>query len=361
MAKDYYEILGVGEDASQSDIKKAYRKKAIKYHPDKNPGDKNAEEMFKKAAEAHDVLSDPEKRARYDKYGDGNFSGEYNVNMDDIFSHFGDVFGEGFGFENFFGGRNSRRGSRNPIRRPGSDIKVTLSLTLDEVESGTKKTIKYKRKEVCKSCNGVGGNGERTCMQCNGTGSKTTQQRTPVGIIRQTTTCNNCGGTGKIVIKQCDVCNGSKFKEVEETVDINIPAGVTDDMIYKYNGKGNSNRYGSGNLLVHFNIKPHRYFKRQGIDLIYDIELPFNTLIQGDDIKVKGLNGKVYGATIPSMSKPGYIIKIKDAGLPRSENSAIRGSIILKLDIDFPNEVTDEELDIISNLNNKPNFIYKQK
>ena len=361
MDKDYYKILGVDKKASSDEIKKAYRKLAKQHHPDKSGGDVNDDAVFKDVSEAYSVLSDESKKAKYDRGGSYNpFNTGQQRSRTGGFG-FEDLFGGmgGFNFDDIFGRTAGGPGNRNS-HRPGSDIKATIDLSLDEVEVGSSRKIKYKRKENCAGCNGKGGKDEKPCMSCNGTGSILNTTRTPMGIVRQQTICDNCSGSGKIIINKCNVCHGSKHKEVTEELSIDIPIGASEEVLYKYTGKGHSNQYGVGDLLVHFRVKPHRYFKRQGRNLIYSIELPFSILVAGSTIKIKGLNNVIHDVEIPPMTKPGFMLRLKGKGLPNTENMIDRGDIILSIGVEFPSEVNEEELELISKLNNKPNFIYKQ-
>lgn len=354
MKKDYYKILGVDKESTPHEIKNAYRKLSKKHHPDVS-GD--GDDMFKDISEAYSVLSDKDKKSKYDNQGSfnpfGSGEGSAGFGFEDLFGGMG-----GFNFDDLFG-RSSQ--SNSNINRPGSDIKITIDLTLDELETGSSRKIKYKRKENCSGCNGIGGDDEKTCMSCNGAGRTVHTSRTPMGIMQQQIICNNCGGTGKIIINKCKKCDGVKYEEVTEELDIDIPIGVSDTVLYKYTNKGHSNRYGSGNLLVHFDIKQHRYFIKQGKDLIFNIKIPFNTLISGGVVSIKGLNDKSIKVNIPYMTKPGNILRIKGKGLSNPDNILDKGDIILKIDVEFPNEVNEEELEIVSKLSNKPNFIYNQK
>jgi molecular chaperone DnaJ len=346
MEKDYYKILGVDKESSADEIKKAYRKLSKEHHPDVTGRD---DSKFKDISEAYSILSDKIKKSQYDHKGSGSFE------FEDLFGGMG-----GFNFDDIFG-RSGNHGRRTNVNRVGSDIKATIDLTLDEVEKGSSRKIKYTRKENCTGCDGVGGVDVRPCVGCNGRGSVTNTMRTPMGIVQQQTMCSDCAGDGKIIHNKCKICNGSKYKEVSEELTIDIPIGVSDDVLYKYSGKGHSNEFGTGDLLVHFNIKPHRYFGRQGTNLLYNIQLPYNILITGGLVEIKGLNNKILEIDIPKMTKPGYMLKIMGEGLPSIDNMNDKGDIIFNVTIEFPSDINEEELEIISKLTNKPNFIYKQK
>lgn len=344
MSKDYYSILGVDKNSSEADIKKAYRRLSKKYHPDTGSGD---EEKFKEISEAYSVLSDPQKKYRYDRGDNGGFD-----------FGFGDIFGGGFGFDfsDIFGRNNNRSNQMG-----GSDIRIKVELTLDEIEIGVTKNIKYNRKTSCDKCNGEGGTGKSTCGVCHGKGRIVSTVRTPIGIMHQETMCNHCGGSGHIVKNICNTCNGEGYKNISENLTIETPIGAMDSVMYKYIGKGNGNKNGAGDLLVQFSVKPHKYFKRQENDLIYNISVPFNILITGGNIEFEGLNKKKIKVDIPPMSKPGYVIHLKRHGLPYMDNNNMIGNMLLNLMVDFPDSLTEEELKIINSLNYKDNFIYKQK
>tara|TARA_R110000772_G_scaffold2410_4_gene8574 strand:+ start:50398 stop:51444 length:1047 start_codon:yes stop_codon:yes gene_type:complete len=348
MGKDYYSILGVDKNATSDEIKKAYRKLSKQHHPDVADNKDSDDVVFKDISEAYSILSNKDKKNSYDNKGK-------DFGFDDLFGGRGG-FG-GFDFGDIFGGRRSTQRQH----RPGSDIKISVGLSLDEVETGTTKTIKYKRKESCGGCNGKGGSDEKNCMPCDGKGVRISVTRTPMGTIQQQVICTNCAGTGKIILNKCGTCNGSGDKEITEELTFDSPVGASDSVLYKYTGKGNSNKHGTGDLLVNFNITPHRYFIRQGKNLIYNIKLPFSILVSGGQINIKGLNGKVFDLTIPKMTKPGQILRIPRKGLSNIDNILDRGDIILNVDVEFPTEINDIELELISQLNNKPNFIYKQK
>jgi molecular chaperone DnaJ len=350
LSKDYYSILGVDRNSSQEEIKKAYRKLSKKYHPDISK-EEGTEEKFKEISEAYNVLSDDQKKSNYDRFGsvDGNpfgFGG-------DPFG-FGDAFGGDSFFDAFFGG--GRRG--NKTQRTGSDIKITLSVTLDEIETGGQKTIKYKRKVSCKSCDGVGGKDTRNCISCNGTGRKVVTQRTPIGIIRNETICDNCGGSGKIIIDQCNTCHGQGVEEKTETLTFDIPVGVDHGTSYRYNGKGNENKHGAGNLIIQFMNSPHSRFTRIEYNLIMDLNLPFNLLVTGGKVHIYGLNNKKLEVSVPPKTIPGYKLRLKGQGLPYMSG---KGDMIINIGLDFPNDINDKEMEIISQLNNSDNFIYKPK
>ena len=271
--RDYYEVLGVSKTANADELKKAYRKLALQYHPDRNPDNKQAEEKFKEAAEAYEILSDPNKRARYDKFGHAGMSGAAGggfqgfSNYEDIMSHFGDLFTE-FGFGNFTSGFRSRSGgARRKIIQRGTDLRINLQLTLEDIAKGVEKKIKIKKQVPCKSCYGTGehnGNAHKECPVCHGQGQVVQTMQSMFGVVQQTAICSNCGGSGEIITDKCKECNGNGTVTGEETVSIRIPAGVADSMELSLQGKGNAARRGgiSGDLIVRISEIPHALFKR---------------------------------------------------------------------------------------------------
>ncbi|MCL4638038.1 MAG: DnaJ domain-containing protein, partial [Olivibacter sp.] len=278
MAKrDYYDVLGVSKNAEQAEIKSAYRKLAIKYHPDKNPNNKEAEEKFKEAAEAYEVLSNPEKRQRYDRFGHaGNSaSGGYGggMNMEDIFSNFGDIFGGGNPFESFFGGGQSR-GGRRAVK--GTNLRIKVKLTLEEIAKGVEKKIKVNKQVVCKTCDGSGAkdrSSTSTCRTCGGTGSVRRVTNTILGQMQTTSTCPTCNGEGVEITAKCTTCHGEGLVRGEETISINIPAGVSEGMQLSMSGKGNAAPRGGvpGDLIILIEEIPHEILKRDGNNVIYDL------------------------------------------------------------------------------------------
>ncbi|MGL4327703.1 MAG: molecular chaperone DnaJ, partial [Tannerellaceae bacterium] len=305
--RDYYEVLGVSKDASADEIKKAYRKKAIQFHPDRNPDDKEAEENFKEAAEAYDVLSDQNKRARYDQFGHagmggaasgggpGGFGGAGGFSMDDIFSQFGDIFGGHFGGFGGFGGGQRGGGGRRVNR--GSDLRVKVKLTLKEIATGVEKKIKVKKYIACTSCNGTGADGGtayESCTTCHGTGSVTKIANTILGQMQTSAPCPTCHGEGKIITKKCSHCNGEGIVRDEEVITINIPAGVAEGMQLSMSGKGNAARHGgvNGDLLILIEEEPHPELIRDENDLIYNLLLSFPTAAMGGTVEVTTIDGR---------------------------------------------------------------------
>ena len=318
--RDYYEILEVTKTATVEEIKKAYRKKAIQYHPDKNPGDKEAEEKFKEAAEAYDVLSNPEKRSRYDQFGHagvsgaagnggpfGGFGGE-GMSMDDIFSMFGDIFGGrgggfGGGFSGFGGGGSQQR------RYRGSDLRVKVKLTLKEISTGVEKKFKLKKYVPCDQCHGTGAEGDggsETCPTCKGSGSVIRNQQTILGTMQTRVTCSTCGGEGKIIKNKCKKCGGDGIIYGEEVVSVKIPAGVAEGMQLSMGGKGNAGKHNgvAGDLLILVEEEPHQDLIRDENDLIYNLLLSFPTAALGGAVEIPTIDGKVK-VKIDSGTQPG--------------------------------------------------------
>ena len=365
--RDYYEILGVSKSASADEIKKAYRKKAIQYHPDKNPGDKQSEENFKEAAEAYEVLSDDQKRQRYDQYGHagvggaagGGFGGG-SMNMDDIFSHFGDIFGGHFGGFGGFGG--SQRGGGGQRVRKGSDLRVKVKLTLAEIATGVEKKIKVKKQVACSHCNGTGGaNGSSTttCTTCNGQGRVMRVQNTILGQMQTAAECPTCGGDGKIIKDKCTHCNGEGVVREDEVITINIPAGVMEGMQLSVSGKGNAARRGgvNGDLLVLVEEEPHPELIRDENDLIYNLLLTVPMATLGGSMEVPTVEGKVK-VTISPGTQPGKVLRLRGKGLP-NVNRYGTGDLLVNIGVYIPENLNKEEKTAMEKLgksdNVKPN------
>ena len=366
--RDYYEVLEVPKTATAEEIKKAYRKKAIQYHPDKNPGDKEAEEKFKEAAEAYEVLSDPQKRQRYDQYGfagmggAGGFSGG-GMSMEDIFSHFGDIF-EGAGFDlgdlgNMFMGGSRSRGPR--VRR-GSDMRVKVHLTLEEIATGCEKKIKVRKLVQCKDCNGSGskdGNTE-TCPTCKGSGRVIRQQRGIFGMMQVQSECDTCGGEGRIIKNKCPKCGGEGVVRDEEIITITIPAGVAQGMQLTVPGKGNAAPRGGvpGDLLVLIEEDEHKDFIRQDSDLIYNLLLDMPTAVLGGQVQIPTLTGDVK-ITITPGTQPGKVLRMRGKGLPRIDQygrSYGTGDLLINVGVYIPEKLDKEERKLIEKLQDSPNI-----
>lgn len=361
--RDFYEILGVSKSASESEIKKAYRQMALKYHPDKNQGDKAAEEKFKEAAEAYEVLSNAEKRQRYDQFGHDGVRGAaangHHMSMDDIFSQFGDIFGGGFGggfsgFGGFGGGRQRRRVNR------GSNLRVKVKLTLQEIAHGTEKKIKVNKYINCSSCQGTGskeGSSYSTCHTCNGTGQVTRVTNTFLGQMQTASTCPACGGEGQTIINKCTACAGNGIVKGEEVVSINIPAGVEDGMQLSMSGKGNAGARDGvpGDLIILIEEQENDYFERDGINVLYDAYISITDAALGATVEVPTIDGKARIKIVPG-TQAGKVLRLKGKGLP-SINSYGSGDLLININVWTPKNLSREERNILEKLGKSPNFI----
>ncbi len=358
--RDYYEVLGVSKDASQDELKKAYRKLALQYHPDRNPNDKDAEEKFKEAAEAYEVLSNPEKRARYDRMGfaglNGNgFSGN-GMSMDDIFSQFGDIFSD-LGFGGFgFGGFGGRSGGG--AKQRGSNIRVKVKLTLEEIEKGVKKKIKVNKYIPCEHCHGSGAeNGEtEVCPTCKGRGQVIRTVNSFFGQMQTSTVCPTCSGEGHIIKNKCTSCQGNGIVKGEEVIDIEIPAGVGEGMQLSVRGKGNAGpRNGiNGDLIVVIEEEAHPDLERNGSDLIYNLFITVPEAILGTQAEVPIINGKVR-VKIAAGTQSGKVLRLKGKGLPNL-NSFGSGDLLVNVNVWIPQKVSKEEEAILNQLSQSDNF-----
>lgn len=357
MAKrDYYEILEISKGASKEEIKKAYRKQAIAHHPDKNPGDKQAEERFKEAAEAYEVLSDDQKRARYDQYGHagmGGNAGGYHSNMEDIFSHFGDIFGGHFNF----GGGGGRQGGRNVAR--GANIRIRVKLSLEDIVKGSDKKIKVKKKVSCDKCNGTGAEDSHstaTCHTCKGTGQVTRVANTFFGQMQTASTCPTCGGEGKTITKKCTACYGEGIVDGEEVVEIKIPAGVAEGMQLSVSGKGSAARRGgvNGDLLLIIEEEAHEDLERDGTDLIYHLHISIPDAILGNTVEIPTIDGRVKIKIDPG-TEAGKILRLRGKGIP-DINGGGSGDLLVQVNIWTPKTVSKEEEKILEKLRSSPNF-----
>jgi len=367
MAKrDYYEVLGVGKSADAKEVKKAYRKMAVKYHPDKNPGDKVAEEKFKEAAEAYEVLSDPNKKARYDRFGhagmeQGGFGGggRGGMSMDDIFSQFGDIFNDS-PFESFFGGRGGRGGGGGrPKGQKGTNLRIKVALTLEEIANGVTKKIKVKKQTTCTTCSGSGAKDSssvRTCGTCKGSGYVRQVRSTFLGQMQTTTTCPTCSGSGQEVTAKCGKCQGDGRVYGEELIEIEIPAGVEEGMQLSMRGKGNKGLKGGppGDLLINIEEKSHDYLAREGMNVIYELYLNFADAALGTSVEVPTLTGKVK-IKIPSGTQAGKMFRLKGKGLP-SVQSYGTGDQLIHVNIWTPKKLTSEERSLLEKMKGMSNF-----
>jgi len=383
MAKrDYYEVLGVEKSATADQIKKAYRKKAIQFHPDKNPGNKEAEEHFKEAAEAYDVLSNDDKRARYDQFGHagmsgaagnggpfgGGFGGGAGMSMDDIFSMFGDIFGGhgggGFGGFGGFGGG----GGQQQRRFRGSDLRVKVRLNLKEISTGVEKKFKLKKYVTCTHCHGSGAesnSGSETCSTCKGSGSVIRNQQTILGTMQTRVTCPTCGGEGKIIKEKCKVCSGEGIMYGEEVVTVNIPAGVAEGMQLSMGGKGNAGKHNGvpGDLLIQVEEEQHPDLVRDENDLIYNLLLSFPTAALGGAVEIPTIDSKVK-VKIEAGTQPGKVLRLRGKGLP-SVNGYGTGDLLVNVSIYVPEALSKDERSLLEKMeiseNFKPNSTVKEK
>jgi molecular chaperone DnaJ len=360
--RDYYEILGLSKGAGEEDIKKAYRKLAIKYHPDKNPDDKSAEDKFKEAAEAYEVLSNPEKRQRYDQFGHagvggaasgGGFNGG-GMNMEDIFSQFGDIFGGGGGFGGFGGGRSG--GGRRVMR--GSNLRVKVKMNLQEVAKGVEKKLKVNKFVSCHTCKGSGAKSGQleVCRLCNGSGVQVRTQQTFLGAMQTQTTCSGCNGEGKTVKDKCKTCNGDGIVREEEVISINIPAGVAEGMQLSVSGKGNAAPRGgiNGDLLVLIEEEEDMELKRDGNNLFYDSYVNFVDAALGTSIEVPLVEGKAKIKVEPG-TQSGKVLRLKGKGLP-DVNSYGTGDLLVNINVWTPQNLSPEEKKTLEGLRDSKNF-----
>lgn len=351
--RDYYEVLGLQKGASDNDIKKAFRKMAMKYHPDKNPGDKVAEEKFKEINEAYAVLSDPEKKEKYDRFGHagvdpnsgfgggaGGFGGFDG--FEDIFDMFGGAFG-GFG--------GGSRGRRNNGPRKGSDLQKAVTITFEEAAFGTKKEIRLNKYVKCKTCGGSGaapGTSKKSCPKCGGTGEIRTAQRTPLGTFQSVSPCPDCNGTGEINETPCPDCGGSGKTRDNVTISVNIPAGVDNDSVIPIKGQGEPGVNGGpdGDLYIVINVEPHKIFERRGQDLWLEIPITFDQAALGDDIIVPTLEGKV-SYKVPSGTQPDTIFRLKGKGI-KSVRGNRKGDLYVKVNLEVPTKLNSKQKKAIS-------------
>ena len=358
--RDYYEVLGVSKSATPEEIKKAYRQKAIQFHPDKNPGDKASEEKFKEAAEAYEILSNPEKKQRYDHYGhagmgnQGGFSGQH-MTMEDIFSSFGDIFGGG-GFGGFGGFGGGSRGQR--VNR-GSNLRIKVTLNLSEVANGCEKKLKVKKYVSCDNCHGSGAkgsSGHTTCSTCKGSGQVTRISNSIFGQIQQSSVCPTCNGEGKIITQKCEKCYGEGLIQGEEVVTIKIPAGVGEGMQLSVGGKGNAARRGGvpGDLLVLIAEEEHPELIRDENDLIFNLFLSFPDLALGLTAEIPTIDGKVK-VKIESGTQPEKILRLRGKGIP-DVNGYGKGDLLVKIHAWVPQKLTSEEKKQLEKLQQLPNF-----
>lgn len=338
--KDFYEVLGVDKSASEDEIKKAFKKAALKYHPDRNKGDKEAEEKFKEVNEAYQVLSDAEKRQRYDQFGTADFNGAQGFDGFDFggFGGFGDIFSDIFG-----GGFSS---SRKNAPRKGADLEYNLNLTFEEAVYGCKKEIRVTRKEKCETCSGTGakpGTSSKTCTKCHGSGRVQMQRRTPLGVMSTTTVCDACNGEGKIIEEPCTTCRGTGKERKTRTITVNVPAGVDTGNVMPFRGQGEAGENGgpAGDLYVNIRVAPHKSFKRNGYDIHMETHISFAKAAFGTDIKVPTVEGDVT-YKIPAGTQPGTVFRLKGKGVQRV-NSTIKGDHYVKVIVDVPKTLNEKQ------------------
>lgn len=367
MAKrDYYEILGVERNASKDDLKKAYRKLAMQFHPDRNPGDKESEEKFKEAAEAYEILNNDDKRAKYDRFGHegvrgSGYGSQGFSDINDIFSHFSDIFGGGGGssiFDDFFGG-GQQRGRQRGKGIPGSDLKVNLKLTLEEIAEGTSKKIKIKKQVKCDKCSSSGAEGstsKKKCPICNGTGEIRSVSRSVFGQFVNITACANCNGEGEVIDTPCKKCMGDGRITEESTVKIDVPAGVHEGSYMTMRGEGNAGKRGgqSGDLLVVFKEEEHEYFVREDDDIVYDLTITFPEAVLGTEVDVPTLAGKARLKIDPG-TPSGKLLKMRDKGIKHLNHSG-NGDQIVRIQVNIPKKLSNKEKELLKELAEQPNF-----
>ena len=367
--RDYYEVLEISKTATAEEIKKAYRKKAIQYHPDKNPGDKAAEEKFKEAAEAYEILSDAQKRQRYDQFGHagvsgaGGFSGS-GMSMDDIFEQFGDIFGGHFGsafrhFASGFADDYSRGDSQGAVAR-GSNLRVKVRVNLKEVATGVDKKIKVNKLVACTHCNGTGAKDAqsvRTCTTCKGRGIVTNTRTTILGSMQTRSYCSACNGSGKIITDKCQYCGGEGVTRAEEVIPISIPAGIEDNMQFTLRGKGNAARNGGipGDLIVLVEEEEHSEFIRDGNNLIYNLLLDLPTAVLGGTVEIPTVEGGKVKVKIDKGTQPEKLLRLRNKGLP-SLNSYNTGDLLVNIGVYIPETLSAEEKKIFENFQSSNNF-----
>lgn len=363
MAKrDYYDILGIQRNASPEEIKKAYRQMAIKHHPDKNPGDKAAEEKFKEAAEAYEVLSDATKKQRYDQFGHAGVGssaaggqGQGGFSMDDIFSQFGDIFGGAFGGGGGFGGGG--RGGRRVNR--GSNLRVKVKLTLEEISTGVEKKLKVPKYVSCNSCHGsgaAGGSSMNTCATCKGSGQVTQYMNTMLGRMQTTTACPACGGEGQTITDKCKTCHGDGVVRGEEMISVKIPAGVHEGIQLSVSGKGNAGPRGGvpGDLIVVIEEAPHEHFTRDGNNLFYEYHVSIPDAALGTSVEIPTLEGKAR-IKIDAGTQAGKVLRLKGKGLP-DINGYSRGDLLVSINVWTPTHLSSEEKKLLEKLRESQNF-----
>lgn len=365
--RDYYEVLGIDKNASEAEIKRAYKKKAIQYHPDRNPDDKDAEAKFKEAAEAYDVLRDPQKRARYDQFGHAGLEGAagfggagQGMNMDDIFSMFGDIFGGHAGFGGFGGGGRARK----PQYR-GGDLRLKVRLNYQEIATGVTKKFKVKKKVTCNHCHGSGaeGNGAtETCPTCHGSGVVTRTQQSIFGMMQTQSPCPTCGGEGTIIKNKCKECHGEGVVDGEEIIEIKIPAGVADGMIVNVPGKGHAARRAGvpGDIQVYIEEEPHKELLREDNNLIYNLLLDVPTAALGGSVEIPTIDSKVRIKIEPG-TQPGKVVRLRGKGLPAVQGYGYgTGDLIVNISVYIPETLSKDEKKALEEMQKSDNFAPNQ-
>ncbi len=361
--RDYYSVLNVDRNASKEELKKAYRKLAMMYHPDRNPDDKEAEEKFKEAAEAYDVLNNDEKRAKYDRFGhDGvrtsDFGSSGFTDVNDIFSHFSDIFGGSSIFDDIFGG-STQRGRRRGAGSPGADLRINLKLTLEEIASGITKIIRIKKQVTCNRCNGTGADKStslKTCPVCNGLGEVKSVSRSVFGQFVNITTCHNCDGEGRVIDVPCTKCMGDGRYQDEKMLDVNVPAGIHEGSYMTLRGEGNAGKRGGevGSIIVVFEEIPHKYFVRSENEIIYNLFITYPQAVLGAEVEVPTLNGKAI-LKIDAGTQPGKLLKMRGKGI-KHLNSSGAGNQIVKVNVAVPQKINSKEKDLLKQLSEMPNI-----
>ena len=362
--RDYYEILNVSKSATADEIKKAYRKVAMQFHPDRNPGDKASEEKFKEAAEAYEVLSDTDKRAQYDRYGHAGVSGAGRgfgggMNMDDIFSQFGDVFGEDL-FGSFFGGGRQRGGGGRPRGVRGSNLRVKLKLSYEEIAKGVTKNIKVKKYTTCNTCGGNGAkdkNSMQNCSTCQGSGQVRRVQNTFLGQMQTVTTCPTCNGEGTTITSKCGSCRGEGRVYAEETITIDVPAGVQAGMQLNVSGRGNAGERGGmpGDLIVVIEEETHKELQREGLNVAYDLHISFTDAVVGINIEVPTIDGRAK-IKIPAGTQSGKIFRLKGKGFPNVHSHYEKGDQLIQVNVWTPQHLDEQEKDMLEKLSKSSNM-----
>lgn len=361
--RDYYEVLGVDKNASKDEMKKAYRKLAMRYHPDKNPGDKAAEEKFKEAASAYEVLSDDDKRARYDRFGHAGVDGQgyQSANMEDIFSRFSDIFGQGPPFESFFGGSGGGRGRRRSTGERGGDLRIKVTLTVADIVQGVEKTLKYNRYLSCETCGGTGAETSsdfQTCGTCNGMGE--VRRQVGGGFFQQivVSACPTCNGEGRIITSKCGTCSGEGRTMGEETLIVNIPAGISENMQIPKRGFGHAGKRGGnpGDLLIQIEEKPSDDFERDNDNLHHVTFISFPDAALGTQLEVPTPTGGTKKFKVPAGTPAGKTFRLKGLGIPNIKGYGV-GDLFVHVNVWIPKRLNGEERRMMDKLRQSKNFI----